>query len=116
MIGFENRSRVSYVEHFVGALGPRYRHDPVDEVSRDGELRRHGWHAPKLSHLSKCPFLDDGRQSLLPYLRLELGEVISVLFTQLAMDYPQLLLEIELALVLEHRAANIVVDLPLESE
>src|SRR4029078_11765593 len=39
-----------------------------------------------------------------------------VLLAQLAVDYAQLLLEVELALVLEHRAANVVVDLPLQSQ
>ena len=116
MIGVENRSRVRDVEHFVGALGPGNGDDPVDEVSRDRELGRHRRHPPQLPQLAQSSFFDYRRQCFLPDLRLELGEIIAVLFAQLAVDYPQLLLQVELALVLEHRSANVVVDLPLEPQ
>ena len=49
-------------------------------------------------------------------MRFELGEVIAVFLTQLAVDYAELLLKVELALVLEHSPANIVVDLALEPQ
>src|SRR5687767_9747342 len=116
MIGVQNSACVRDVEDFVSPLSPRDGHDPVDEVASHGELRRHRRHPPKLSQLSKCSFLYNGGQRLLPHLRLELGEIVSILFTKLAMDYAQLLLQVELALVLEHRTAHIVVDLALEPQ
>ena len=39
MVLVEDRARVRDVEHVVGALGPRERDDPVDEVARDREFR-----------------------------------------------------------------------------
>src|ERR1700737_1138986 len=116
MIGVQNCSRVRDVEHLVGALCPRNRDDPVDEVSGD---RKPGWqrrHPPQLSQLAKRPLFDYWRQSLLSDLRIELREITSVLLAQLAMNYAQLLLEIELALILEHRSTHVVVDLALEAE
>ena len=116
MIGVENRSRVRNVEHFVSALGPGNGDDPVDEIARDRELGRHRRHPAQLAQFPKSSLFNYGWKCLLHHLGLELGEVIAVLFTQLPMNYPQLLLQVELALVLEHRAANIVVDLPLQPQ
>jgi hypothetical protein len=116
MVGVKDGARMRDVENLVGPLGPRNRHDPVDEVPRNREFRRHRRHAPKLPELSQRSVFHDGWQRFLFYLRLQLGEVVSVLFAQLAVDYAQLLLQVELTLVLEHRAANIVVDLPFQSE
>ena len=116
MIGVENRAGVGYVEDFVRSLIPWDRHDPVDEVARHRELGRHRRHAPELSQLAQRSLLYHRRERLFPDLRLELGEVVSILFAQLPVNHPQLLLQVELALVLEHRAAHVVVDFPLESE
>ena len=49
-------------------------------------------------------------------LRLELVEVVAVLLAELAVNRLQLLLEVELALILEERAAHVVVDLALEPQ
>ena len=43
-------------------------------------------------------------------------EIVAVFFAELAVDRAQLLLEVELALILEHCAANVVIDLPLEAQ
>src|ERR1700716_3603415 len=101
MIGIENGPRVRHVEYLVGALCPRNRDDPVDEIARHSEFRRHRRHAAKLPQLPKSSFLDHWWECLPSDLRIELREVISVLLAQLAVNYAQLLLEIELALILE---------------
>ena len=49
-------------------------------------------------------------------VRRQLVDVVAVLTAQLAMDRLELLLQVELALVLEQRATHVVVDLPLEAE
>src|SRR5438105_5302386 len=116
MVRVENRTRVRHIEHFVGALAPWNGDDPVDEISRHRELRRHRWHAAQLPHLTKCPVFDDFRQRFLSDLRLELREVVTVVFAQLLVNDAQLLLQVELALILEHRAAYVVVDLPLQAQ
>src|SRR6185436_10243359 len=116
VIGVQNSAGVRNVEDLVGALAPWDGDDPVDEIAGDCELGRHWRHTAQLSKLAQRSLLDDLRQRFLPNLGLELGEIVAILFAQLLVDDPQLLLEIELALVLEHRPAHVVIDLSLETQ
>ena len=116
MIRVQNRARAGYVEDFVSPFAPRNRHDPIDEIAGDREFGGHWRHPAKLSELSKSPLLYDRGERFLSNLRLELREVVAVLLAELAVDYTKLLLQVELALVLEHRAANVIVDLALETQ
>ena len=116
MVGIKNGASSGDIEHFVGAFAPWDGDDPVDEVSRHREFRRHRRHPPQLSQLAQRPLFNDLRQRFLPDQRLEVGEIIAVVLPQLLMNDAELLLQVELALILEHRAAHIVVDLSLEAQ
>src|SRR2546423_7145550 len=116
VVGIENAACMGDIQHFVGALGPRNGDDPVYEISCNRKFRRHRWHSPQLSQLAQSPFLHDLGQGFFSDLRIELGEIVPLIFAQLLVDDPQLLLEIELPLVLEHGAAHVIVDFTLQTE
>src|SRR6185436_2899024 len=116
VVGVQNRTCVSDIEDLVGALVPRDGDDPVYEITGDRKFGRHWRHPPQLSQLSECSLFDSRRQRFLADLRLELGEIIALVLAQLFVNDPKLFLEVELALVLEHRTAHVVVDFPLETE
>ena len=113
----ENRPRVRDVEDVVGALGPRKRDDPVDEVARRPWIRETSatCGAAFAARAASRVFTASGSAFFVD-LRLELGEVVAVLLAELAVNRLELLLEVELALILEQRAAHVVVDLSLETQ
>ena len=105
-----------YIEDLVGALCPRDGNDPVDEIPRHGELGRHRRHPAQLPQFAEGSLLHRRWQLLFLDQSFEVGEVIAVVLAQLLVNDAQLLLQVELALVLEHCAAHVVVDFPLEAE
>ena len=58
----------------------------------------------------------DGRELLLLERGGELVEAIALVLPELAVDRLELLLQIELALILEERAAHLALDLALEAQ
>ncbi len=116
VIFVEHAARVIDIEDVVGALGPWHAEQPVEVVAPDRAFRRHGRRAAQLAQLALRACLHRLRQRPPVDLGLELSEIVAVVLAQLAIDCPELLLEIELALILEQRAADIVIDLALESQ
>ena len=78
-----------------------------------GRQRRH---ASQLSHLAERARLHDVGQLARFDLTLEVERVIGVVLTELAVNRLELFLEIELALILEERSANFLVELSLEAQ
>ena len=112
----EHLPRVRDVEHVVGALGPRQRDDPVEVRCAPRPTRatsatcRRSRRSSRRARASTAPAAPSPRAP--PRAR----RCRHRLRRQLAMDRLELLLEVELALVLEQRATHVVVDLPLELE
>jgi hypothetical protein len=96
----EDAPRMRHVEHVVRALRPREGEHPVDEVARHGVLRMHRRRAAQLADLAEYPRAHLVGEAALLDLRLQLGDVV-VLVAELAVNRLELLLEVELALVLE---------------
>ena len=92
MIGIENGARACDVQHLVGTLCPRDRHDPVYEVPGNRELGRHRRHPAQFPQLAQRSFLDHLRQRFFSDLRFQLGEIVKVIFAQFFVNYAQLLL------------------------
>src|SRR5581483_9599416 len=105
-----------YIEHIVGALGPREAQQPIEVVAPHRGFGGEGRGAPQLAQLALGPLADGGGEPLGCERRLQLVEIVAVLLPQLAVDRLELLLEVELALVLEQRATHVVLDLPLQAE
>ncbi len=76
---------------------------------------RDGRHAAQLAQLAERARLDRLGQALALHLRLEIGQVVVVL-PEFAMDGLELLLQVELALVLEHGPAHVLLDLLLQPQ
>ena len=55
VVGVENGAGARDVEHFVGALRPRDRHDPVYEIAGNRKFGRHRRHPSQLSQLAQRP-------------------------------------------------------------
>src|SRR5688500_6104724 len=107
----EHASRVRNVEHVVGALRPRQCRNPVEVVARDRGLRRKRRRPAEASQLPRGARLHRLRQSTTLELRLEVVEIVAVLLSELPMDRAQLLLEVELALILVERSADVILEL-----
>ena len=112
----EDPPRVRDVEHVVGPLGPRQRDDPVDEIPGDRGLGGERRHPAQLAHLAHGARLDRLRELARFDLSFEVARVVGILLAQLAVDRLELLLQVELALVLEERAAHLLVELSLETK
>ena len=101
----EYLSRMAHVEHVVAALGPRQGEEPVEVVARRRSPReRSAPCARSFRNLAQCARLHRLREPLRLDLRLELLDVVALVLAELAMDRLELLLQVELALVLEERA------------
>src|SRR5687767_2178698 len=116
MVFLENLASTRDVDRIVGTLLPGEGDEPVEVVARYCRLRRQGRRAPQLAQLTLGARTNRIGEAFAADRRFELVEVVGLLLSQLAMNRAQLLLQIELALVLEDRALHIVLDLPLETE
>jgi hypothetical protein len=112
----EDAPRVGDVEHVVRSLAPRQRRDPVQVRADDPRLGRDRRELAQPAKLAPGAHGDRLGEPLRLERRGEIVAVFSLLAPQLAVDRLELLLQIELALVLEQRATHVVVDLSLELE
>ena len=108
--------RTPDIERVFGADVPRQRQHPVEEGAADGRFGTERGHFAQLAH-----FAPRARQHRLGQLRgdelrIELLHIIAVFVAEFAMNGAQLFLEIKLALILEQRAAHIVLDLAFEAQ
>ena len=101
MVLVEHPARMRDVEHVVGALLPRQRDDPVQIRAHDPGLGRHRRELAEAAKLAPRPRGDRLGQPFRLERRREVVAVVPFFASQLAVDRPQLLLEVELALVLE---------------
>ena len=117
MILIEHAARVRDVEDVIGALLPRQGDDPVEvgaDNTRFGGDRRE---LPQPTQLLRASARESARGVPSPRSAAARSSPSSPSsLPELAMDRLELLLEVELALVLEQRAAHVVVDLSLELE
>ncbi len=116
VIFVEDPPRVRHVEHVVGPLGPGQRDDPVYKISGYRGLGRQRRHPAQLTHLAQGARLDRLRELARLDLSFEVARVVGILLAQLAVDRLELLVQVELALVLEQRAAHFLVELSLEAK
>ena len=116
MVLVEHLPRVRDVEHVVRALASTAARRSSRDTCAPRRTRATSPTAAAAPQLAPRAREHRLGQSLRLQLRRELVGVVAVLAAKLAMDRLELLLQIELALVLEQRAAHVVVDLPLELE
>ena len=112
----EHELRTRDIHHVIAALRPGERHDPVEIIARHGGLRRHRRRAAQLAELAVGALAHRGRKLLLLERRRELLEAVAFVLAELPVDRLELLLEVELALILEEGAANLSLDLALQTQ
>ena len=112
----EDRAGACHVQQVIGPLGPWQRGNPLHVVARHRRLGRNGRHAPNAAQLA----VGAGARLCgeLPGVQLgfQLAEIVALVVAQFAVNGPELLLQVELALVLEEGPAHVVLDLPLEAQ
>ena len=101
VVGLEHRAGVIEIDRVVGAYRPRQSKRPVEPASRHGCVGRHRRSALEFPQFPVCPRGDYRRQAALGDLFGELLEFIAVFLAELFVDRPQLLLQVEVALILE---------------
>ncbi len=116
MVLLQHNTRVRDVDGVIGALRPRQRHQPIEIVARDGRFGRERRRAPQLAQLAIGSGAHRLREPLAADRGLELVEIVALFLPELAVNRPQLLVQVELALVLKDRAFDVVLDLPLEPQ
>ena len=89
---------------------------PVQEGAADGRLGTQRRHLAQLPHFATRTRQHHLGQLRRDELRFQLHHVVAIVVAQFAMDRAQLLLQVELALILEQGTTHVVLDLPLESQ
>ena len=112
----ENVPRVGDVDRVVGSLGPRQGENPFDVAANDAGFGRQGRESPKAARFAAGAVLHELRHRAFLDLRFELGGVGPIILAELSVNGLELFLEIELALILNERSSNLVVELSLEPE
>ena len=112
----EHAPRVGDVHDVVGSLGPRQRENPFHVAADDSRFGRERRQAPQPARFAAGARLHQLGERALLDLGFELRRVRAVVFAELAVNRLQLLLEIELALVLDERPADLVVELSFEAQ
>src|SRR4051812_13170883 len=116
MVLVEHASRMRDVDDVVGPFRPREREDPLDVAANDSRFGRERRKAPQSTGFAPGARLDRlGHRALLD-LGLELGGVGAIVLAELAVNRLQLLLEVELALILDERSTDFVIELALETQ
>ena len=116
MVLVEDATRVRDVQDIVAPLAPGQCEQPIDVIAADGRFRRQRRHAAELADFAQSARLHRLGHVLGGNLSLETFDVLAVVLSELTMNRLQLLLQIELALVLEERAPHLVIDLSLQAQ